>query len=226
VVTEDVEGTASEICASFGLQVAFRDPALEAYGMRNAILPVADAFIEVAGPTRDDVPAARYLERHGPGGYVVLLQTDDLPAAERRLEAARVGVTHRIEHDGAIELHLRFGDVGGTLLSVDHVNPPDAWPFAGPDWREQVCTEQVSALAGIDIACGDTDAVAHRWGDVVGLRAHASENGWELRLDDADVRFVEASDGRDRLTRIRLRASGSASRGSELRIGSLTLTAV
>ena len=67
-------------------------------------------------------------ERRGDGGYMVLLQTDDLMRQKARVAGAGL----RIVHDGQVNergtsihgIHLHPKDVGGAILSLDQADPP------------------------------------------------------------------------------------------------------
>jgi hypothetical protein len=226
VLVEDEEPVSAAMASAFGLSVAYRDPHLATYGMRNAILPVGDAFLEVAASADPETPAARYLRRHGAGGYVVILQTDDLAAAEARLEQVGVGVARRIEQPDVTELHLRHRDVGGVLLSLDEARPADSWAFAGPDWRSSVRTERVTGFAGIDIACADPVALGHRWSEVLGCPLSAGGSVPRIALEGSDIRFVPAHSGApDRLTRIRLRPAPDVPLPDDVSVGASALGA-
>ena len=62
-------------------------------GLRIAQVPIADSstFLEFQQPLLADGPAARYLERHGPGMYYWALETPNLDRALER--ALAQGVT-------------------------------------------------------------------------------------------------------------------------------------
>src|SRR5208283_1161909 len=84
-----LEPVVEDLRAVLGLEVCFHDPGVDVFGLRNALLPVGDAFLEVLAPIRPSTAVGRFLERRaGPGVYMVIVQTDDL-AAERALLAAR-----------------------------------------------------------------------------------------------------------------------------------------
>ena len=79
VVARDLEPVVDEICQKLGVEVCYRDPGVRHFGLRNALMAVGDCFIEVVSPIQDGTAAGRYLERRGgDGGYMLLLQVDDL----------------------------------------------------------------------------------------------------------------------------------------------------
>ena len=44
------------------LEVGFRDPGVELFGLRNAVIPVGDTFLEVVSPIKEGTTAGRLLE--------------------------------------------------------------------------------------------------------------------------------------------------------------------
>ena len=55
LVARDLDAVVGELHDAFGLEVAFRDPSVAAFGLHNAVLPIGNQFIEVVSPTRDGV---------------------------------------------------------------------------------------------------------------------------------------------------------------------------
>jgi hypothetical protein len=128
LVARDLESVVSDLCAVLGIAVAFRDPGVAVFGLHNAVMPVGDTFLEVVSPAQAETTAGRYLERRGgDGGYMVLLQCDDLDADRA---PARLGV--RVVELDLGHSRLPARDVG--RLSLDAADPRSlAW--AGPDWK-------------------------------------------------------------------------------------------
>ncbi|MBJ7409333.1 MAG: VOC family protein, partial [Phenylobacterium sp.] len=86
LVGQDLEAARAEIVDVLGLGAAYADPGVGKYGLHNAVWPVGDTFLEVVSPTREGTTAGRLLEkRQGDGGYMVILQTDDLAGARARV---------------------------------------------------------------------------------------------------------------------------------------------
>src|SRR3989442_15299063 len=86
LVARDLEPVVADLCGVLGIEVAFRDPGVAAFGLHNAVMPIGNTFLEVVSPVRDGTTAGRLLERRGgDGGYMVILQTADLEADPRRL---------------------------------------------------------------------------------------------------------------------------------------------
>ncbi|MBV9509875.1 MAG: hypothetical protein JO303_06300 [Caulobacteraceae bacterium] len=229
VLAEEPSSVAQAICRAFGLSVAFEDPELAQHQMRNSIIPVGDAFLEVAAPLTRDGPAARFLAGSGAGGMVTIVQTDDLAVAELRIARTGVDIAHRIDKPEATELQLAHKDVGGCLLSIDAARPTDSWVLAGPRWRDHVRTRLVDGFAGVDIACGDPATIARRWGAVLGRQVHDPLDGrFRIALDEgSDVAFLQKDgDAPDRMVGIRLRANAPEAIGRAVQIGTLAIRVV
>jgi hypothetical protein len=78
LVATDLAAARADISAVLGVQYAFDDPAVGKYGLRNAVFPIGDTFLEVVSPKESGTTAGRLLEkRGGDGGYMVILQVDD-----------------------------------------------------------------------------------------------------------------------------------------------------
>lgn len=197
LVARQLTPVEQQLCRLFGLEVAFRDPAVERYGLENAVIPVGHTFLEVVAPTREGTTAGRYLERReGDGGYMVILQTDDISDERRHIESLGVRVVERIDLDDAWGTHLHPKDVPGAILSVDAMDPPEEWRWAGPAWREHARTEVATAVTGVTIQSQNPDAVAERWSAVLRQPVEHDDGARLIRLEDTTVRFVPLEDRR------------------------------
>ena len=76
----DVEAAAELYQQNFGIGATERQE-LPRLGLRNAILPIGQAFIELAEPLGDSGPIAQALAERGEGLYLIALEVDDLDAA-------------------------------------------------------------------------------------------------------------------------------------------------
>jgi hypothetical protein len=198
LVARDLEPVVGDLRAVFGLGEPFHDPGVAEFGLRNAVLPVGDTFLEVVSPVRPDATAARFLARRGgDGGYMVILQTDDLDADRRRLAALGVRVVWEIAFADIATAHLHPRDVGGAIVSLDEAHPPASWRWAGPGWEARSRRDVSVGIAGVEVEAADPAALAARWSEVLGLPAErAGDGGWRVELRGGAVRFVPAPDGR------------------------------
>lgn len=202
LVARSLAPIVEEIQTVFGLEVAYRDPSVSAFGLENAVFPVGRQFLEVVAPVREGTAAGRYLDRRGgDGGYMVILQCDDHTARKRRI--AELGIRKAFEHDEPayhiLQLHPR--DTGGSFLEVDEQIGGEAldgpWQPAGPNWQSAVRTDVVRAVAAAEIQSPDPEPLARRWSEIldVSIGAQAAPPA-TLCLDNASLRFVPDPDGR------------------------------
>jgi hypothetical protein len=198
LVARDLEPVVDDLCAVLGVEVAFNDPGVAEFGLRNAVMALGDQFLEVVCPVRADATAARYLERRrGDGGYMVILQSADLDADRARLARAHVRVVWEIAFDDIATLHLHPRDLGGAIVSLDRPIPPASWRWAGPGWEEKGRRSAARAIRGAEIQSDDPAALAARWGEALGLSVARDAGGpARLDLDGGHLRFVAPGDDR------------------------------
>jgi len=221
LVARALEPVVDDLSAVLDLTVVFRDPSVEIFGLENAVMAVGDTFLEVVSPIRESTAAGRLLERRGgDGGYMVILQTDDLAAARAGLAALGVRVVFETALDDIACAHLHPRDVGGAILSLDEARPPASWRWAGPTWASAVPSAVSRAIVGAELQAADPAAMARRWAEVLGRTAQrladtrgdvettsggntgevpADARAGEthaIALESGTLRFVPARDGR------------------------------
>jgi hypothetical protein len=167
LAARDLDATVARLRDGYGLGEPFRDPAVEYFGLANAVFAIGDTFLEVVSPVRADASAARQLDRQGADvcGYMAMLQVDDLAAARERVRDAGVREVFEIVLDDISEVHLHPADVGGAIVSLSQPQPAAAWRWGGEDWHARSVP---GAVTGVTVAVGDPDAVAARWAALAG----------------------------------------------------------
>lgn len=197
LVARDLERALDDIRFVLDIEVSFRDPAVAMFGLRNGVMPVGDTFLEVISPLVENCSGARYLERRkGDGGYMVIVQTDDLDAARARLDAAKLRTVLDHASGRMATLHVHPRDTGGTLLSIDSADPPQEWDWAGPDWRASVRTKRCARIAGVEIQCADPADVASRWARALALEVVRRPQALEIIAEQSLIRFTDFRDER------------------------------
>jgi hypothetical protein len=199
LVGKDLDAAEADIRAVLGLDYAYDDPGVGKFGLKNAVFPVGEAFLEVVSPKQAGTTAGRLLEkRGGDGGYMVILQVEDIAKARARAAAANARIVEQADlHGGSVAMsHLHPKDVGGAILSLDYMDPWERWEWGGPVWRENARTDTSTGIVGAELQGDDPAAMAKRWGEVLGRQPTQSGDAWRIALDGGELRFVQAADGR------------------------------
>jgi catechol 2,3-dioxygenase-like lactoylglutathione lyase family enzyme len=197
LVAHDLAAARAEITAVLGLDYDYDDPGVGKYGLKNAVFPVGTTFLEVVSPKAPGTTAARLLEkRGGDGGYMVILQVNDLAEARARVRDVGARVVDQTSKDGASFTHIHPKDVGGAILSLDHMNPKERWEWGGPHWHDHVRTDVSVAIVGAELQAEDPSRMAKRWAAVLGRSAKPSDGEWRIDLDEGEIRFAPIRDGR------------------------------
>ena len=116
-------------------QVGFTD-------LEIAIMPLGDnqTFIELAQPTSDDSPSARFLNKYGEGIYLTIYQIDDSLVMDAHLEqlGARFTTSRRTDNytnTGFNSIWIHPGYMKGAFTQLSQVlDPVNPWPPAGDEW--------------------------------------------------------------------------------------------
>jgi methylmalonyl-CoA/ethylmalonyl-CoA epimerase len=87
IAVHDLEAAIDYYRTAFGAEVHHRE-VVERDGVEEALLKVADSYIQLTTPTRTDSPIAKYLEKRGEGLHHVGYRVDDCAAALAAVVAA------------------------------------------------------------------------------------------------------------------------------------------
>jgi len=198
LAARDLDATLDALCDVLGIEVAFNDPGVGVFGLVNGVMPIGETFLEVVSPVRNSATAARWIERRGgDSGYMVIFQVDDFAPHRARLAQLGVRIVWEGKQHGAATLHLHPRDVGGAIVSLDTMDEPGAWEWAGPKWREHVRTAVTRAIIGAELEGPEPERLAARWSEVLGTAALPDAEGRPaIAVDGGVLRFVRgASDG-------------------------------
>jgi hypothetical protein len=223
LVARDLHPVVEDLAHAYDLEVCFTDPGVAEFGLTNALVAAGQDFLEVVQPVTEGTTAERLLrKRGGDGGYMVIVQCDDLERRRARLADLGVRVVWRIDLPEIAGTHLHPRDVGGAILSIDATTDWDQWQWAGPTWQDHVRTSVVSGLAGVEVAADDPEAMAARWAEVLDVPL----DGTVARLDGSEVRFVPAGARGEGLDGVLLRATDQGRAGEQREIGGVRFTLV
>jgi hypothetical protein len=188
LVARKLEPVVEDIRAVLGIEVSYNDPGVRVFGL---------TFLEVVSPVEANTTAGRLLDRRGgDGGYMVILQVDDLARERDRIERLGVRIPWETHLDDAATIHLHPKDVGGAILSLDWMSPPESWKWAGPGWQEKVRRDTSLEIAGAELQADDPRAMSDRWAEVLDRPARPRGEAWSIPLDRGEIRFIRADDRR------------------------------
>ncbi|UCE87205.1 MAG: hypothetical protein JSU66_05620, partial [Deltaproteobacteria bacterium] len=135
--------------------------------------------------------------RGGDGGYMVLLQTEDVQSVRKRCGELGVRIVWQADLPDISGTHLHPRDVGGAILSIDEARPPASWRWGGPDWERRVRSDITREIVGVELQGDDPREMARRWSRVLARPVRETEPDlWEIALERGAIRFVAARDGR------------------------------
>ena len=204
LVARELAPVIDDLCAVFGIRPCHVDPGVGAFGLENTLLPVGRNFLEVVAPVQENTAGGRYLDRRGgDGGYMVICQAHDKAeqqAVRQRALDNGVRIAHESEREtwNICQLHPR--DMVASFLEVDwdvHNDFDGNWePAGGLGWEGKVKQDVTQDFLGVELQGVDALDLAELWSKVTG--APVQRDGMELTiaLNNATLRFVEATDGR------------------------------
>ena len=87
IAVRDLEAAIAYYQAAFGATVDHRE-VVQRDGVEEALLKVADSYVQLMTPIRDDSPVAKAIEKRGEGLHHVGYRVDDCAAALAAIKAA------------------------------------------------------------------------------------------------------------------------------------------
>ncbi|MGB0998075.1 MAG: hypothetical protein ACPGXJ_07325 [Pseudomonadales bacterium] len=217
--TEDIWPVETAVAQQLEITPVHRDKPGAPIWMYNSVIAVGNTFLEILQPERASAPTQKFLDKQGgPGGYMLLLQVDDLDAARARAEAADVRIVmdapkRKYHGVNGAAIHLHPGDTGGVLTSFDWMEEWDSWAWGGQAWPWHQRTDVVKGIVGAEISCANPKSVAERFSEFIGRSVDAKGR---MELDESYINFVQGNaEERDRLTAIYMLAADDANRGKE-----------
>lgn len=195
-VAENLSKVREDLFQLLGLNDDYADPGVGEFGLHNSVMAIGDTFLEVVAPTQTGTTAGRLLERRGgDGGYMVLVQTDDIEHVRAHTESLKVRKIWEFDSETTKAFHLHPKDVGGAILSVDQMDPPESWRWAGKGWESRQA-QWVSSIRSVSIQANDPESMAKRWAQVLDQTVERMGDEWAVMLEDASIRFHKETDDR------------------------------
>ena len=163
LAARDLDAAVGELRAALSLGEPYADPGVASFGLRNAVMPLGDTFVEVVSPVQEGTAAGRFLDRRGDGAYMAMFQVEDLVGARARAASLDVREVWAIELDDISAVHLHPADMGAAIVSLDRPVPPESWRWGGP-WQPH----GEARTAGLTLTARDPEALGARWRTVLG----------------------------------------------------------
>ena len=85
IAVRDLDGAVDYYRSTYGVEPVHRE-VVENDGVEEVLLRVAESYIQLLTPVRDDSPVAKYLEKKGEGIHHVAYRVDDCAAALDRVK--------------------------------------------------------------------------------------------------------------------------------------------
>jgi methylmalonyl-CoA/ethylmalonyl-CoA epimerase len=120
IAVQDLESAIAYYADTFGATVAHRER-IDSDGVEEALLKVADSYIQLLTPTRPDSPVARYLEKKGEGLHHVGYRVDDCAAALQSVKDHGGEVIDQVPRPGSRGTTVAFvhpKGAFGTLIEL------------------------------------------------------------------------------------------------------------
>lgn len=192
LVAEHLEPSKSQFFKLLGLTDDFADKGVAEFGLENSVMAIGDTFLEIVAPTQPGTTAGRLLDRRGgDGGYMVILQVDDLSGYHEHIAALKVRKVWEVDMPETKAFHMHPRDLGGAIVSLDQMTPPESWRWAGPNWEGRKASH-AGRIDGVTVQAEDPAAMASRWAEVL----KAPLEGEQLHLKGSTIKFVPVIDDR------------------------------
>jgi|ERR1039458_10220619 methylmalonyl-CoA epimerase len=120
IAVRDLEAAIAWYADVFGATVEHRE-VVASDGVEEALVNVAESYVQLLTATRDDSPVARFLEKRGEGLHHVAYRVDDCAAALEAVIASGARVIDRVPRPGSRGTTVAFVHPSasfGTLIEL------------------------------------------------------------------------------------------------------------
>ncbi len=120
IAVNDLDAAIAWYEAVFGAEVVHRE-IVESDGVDEALVKVAESYIQLLTPTRDDSPVAKYLAKNGEGLHHIAYRVDDCAKALEAVKASGARVIDEAPRPGSRGTTVAFvhpKSSFGTLIEL------------------------------------------------------------------------------------------------------------
>ncbi len=127
IAVRDLDAAVEYYRAAFGAEVHHRET-VESDGVEEALIKVADSYIQLTAATRSDSPIARFLDKRGEGLHHVGYRVHDCAAALAQMTAAGATPIDQAPRPGSRGTTVAFVHPKGSLGTLIELveEPPGA----------------------------------------------------------------------------------------------------
>ena len=126
---------------------------------------------------------------------MLLFLVENIDIVGARLENLGVRRIWETDRKEVSAFHVHPKDIGATIVSFDEMRPGDTWLWAGSGWRDRKAG-YVDKITSVDIQAENPAAIATKWSACLKKAYYREDSILIMPLDEGEVRFVEAKDGR------------------------------
>jgi methylmalonyl-CoA/ethylmalonyl-CoA epimerase len=120
IAVRDLDGAVEYYRATYGVDPVHRE-VVDNDGVEEVLLRVADSYIQLLTPVRDDSPVAKYLDKNGEGIHHIAYRVDDCAAALDRVKREGHRVIDEVPRPGSRGTTVAFlhpKTAFGTLIEL------------------------------------------------------------------------------------------------------------
>ncbi len=120
IAVNDLDAAVAFYAEAFGAEVEHRE-IVESDGVEEALVKVADSYIQLTTFTREDSPIAKFLDRKGEGLHHIGYRVDDCAAALASMVAAGATALDEVPRPGSRGTTVAFvhpKGAFGTLIEL------------------------------------------------------------------------------------------------------------
>ena len=124
IAVNDLDAAIAWYADVFGAEVTHRE-VVESDGVEEALVRVADSYIQLLTPTREDSPVAKYLAKRGEGLHHIAYRVDDCAVALAKVKESGARVIDDAPRPGSRNTTVAFihpQDAFSTLIELVQEN--------------------------------------------------------------------------------------------------------
>jgi len=192
----DLDAATADLEAIFGVALAYRDPHVERWGVRNALYPFGLSFVELVAPMSADTSAARFVARGAArGAYMAIFNCDDPAPFRERARALGIRIAAELAHEGFAGIQLHPRDGRATMIEFDHTPGEEDlrgtyFPAGGTGWTHALRLDRVAALPEVELTSPDPAGLAAHWSRIIGRGLVDAGGAPAIDVDLCRMRFV------------------------------------